>query len=549
MSDTQSWKDEYLASLEPQEAQERHWQSQFELLHRSLVRSSLAAEGSDPAVDQEMRALRDILRHKGYQPELEQLLPRLDRTLVEAEQRRHLRGTQLLTTLSALTDQLQQLELPAALKNELRALAKANKQRAHQPAELPLLLSELSALQEQALRAIHSATPAPSLLQRLFGSRPAAVEPEPTPTTTPAQARAEAPPSAAEPSYSSIAEHVQSTLLSLLSDLKPPPACEPQVEDLRQRISAGLNLYELVTVLDDLAQLVLTLAGLGTQEFEGYLQQLNQRLASVHSSLRHADEGVANSIQAARQLDGALRGQVGGLQTSMQQATDLPQLKQALEAQVDGLLQTMDHFQHQVDAHEQALEGHVQQLYERVQKMELEAQDFHHQLEQQRQKALHDNLTGLPNRSAWDERLALEMARWERYGGDLLLAVVDIDFFKRINDGYGHLAGDKVLKLIASELRKRLRQTDFIARFGGEEFVLLLPATSLEAGRQLMDTLREGIADCPFHFKGERVGITLSAGITAFRPGEHSEAVFSRADQALYRAKQAGRNQVASATE
>ncbi len=82
---------------------------------------------------------------------------------------------------------------------------------------------------------------------------------------------------------------------------------------------------------------------------------------------------------------------------------------------------------------------------------------------------------------ALSERLEQEVARRHRDGGDLLLAVLDIDHFKRINDDFGHLAGDKVLKIIAGELRKRLRQADFIARFGGEEFVVLLPATSLEA--------------------------------------------------------------------
>ncbi len=105
-------------------------------------------------------------------------------------------------------------------------------------------------------------------------------------------------------------------------------------------------------------------------------------------------------------------------------------------------------------------------------------------------------------------------------------------------------AGDKVLKIIAGELRKRLRQADFIARFGGEEFVVLLPATSLEAGRQLLERLRAAIAACPFHFKGEPLSITCSAGITAFEGNEAGEVVFERADQALYRAKRAGRDRL-----
>jgi diguanylate cyclase len=101
-----------------------------------------------------------------------------------------------------------------------------------------------------------------------------------------------------------------------------------------------------------------------------------------------------------------------------------------------------------------------------------------------------------------------------------------------------------VLKIIASVLRKRLRGTDFIARFGGEEFVLLLPSTVPTAGMKLLEHLRASIEACPFHFKGERVTITLSMGLTAFKTGEHSDLVLKRADQALYRAKNAGRNRV-----
>ena len=101
-----------------------------------------------------------------------------------------------------------------------------------------------------------------------------------------------------------------------------------------------------------------------------------------------------------------------------------------------------------------------------------------------------------------------------------------------------------MLKIIAGELSKRLRKTDFLARFGGEEFVLLLPGTPLEGGQQLLETLRAGVESCPFHFRGEPVTITLSSGLTAFASGDSGEAAFARADQALYKAKREGRNRI-----
>ena len=179
--------------------------------------------------------------------------------------------------------------------------------------------------------------------------------------------------------------------------------------------------------------------------------------------------------------------------------------------------------------------------------MEQEAQGYREHLEVQRQKALIDPLTGLPNRAAWSERLDYEVNAWHQRGNSLSLAMLDLDHFKRINDGYGHLAGDKVLKIIANVLSKRLRPTDFIARFGGEEFVLLMPDSTLADALAVGEVLREAIAACPFHFKGEPVTITVSMGVAQFQPGERSDLALKRADEALYRAKAAGRNQVQAA--
>ncbi|KIV71127.1 GGDEF domain protein [Pseudomonas sp. FeS53a] len=351
-------------------------------------------------------------------------------------------------------------------------------------------------------------------------------------------------PPAPEPGYSAVAPHVAASLRSLLDELELPERHKPQAEDLRRRLEGNLNWYELVPVLDDLAVLVLAITDNGHREFAGYLQQLNERLAAFVATLTSAHQGYNDELQNARQLDDQLREQVSGLQSSVQEATDLDDLKRAVEQRLEGLLSTMNSFQREREVREAEVSGRLQSLIERVSTMEQEANTFRDHLEEQRQKALRDTLTGLPNRAAWSERLELEVARWKRYGGELLLGVLDIDHFKRINDNYGHLAGDKVLKLIAGEIAKRLRKTDFIARFGGEEFVLLIPATQLDGGRQLLDNLRAGIEQCPFHFKGEPVTITLSGGLVSFAQGESDAAAFERADQALYRAKRGGRNRI-----
>lgn len=369
------------------------------------------------------------------------------------------------------------------------------------------------------------------------------VEAEAPPEPTPEELHY-ALPDGTEPSYSSVATHIEHTLLGLLDDLTLPERHKPQALAVRQRLEHGLNWYELLPVLDDLAVLMLAITDSGQHEFEAYLQQLNERLESFQSHLQEASDGHADNSSADRDLNSQLREQVDGLQSSVQGAADLDSLKHILENRLEGLLGTMDEHQHQRDQREHEMASRLQGLAERVASMEQEALGYREHLEEQRQKALIDPLTGLPNRAAWSERLDQEMLAWQDNGGHLLMAMLDLDHFKRINDNYGHQAGDKVLKIVANELRKRLRSRDFIARFGGEEFVLLVPQTALAGGIALAETLRAAIEACPFHFKGERVTITLSIGIAAFRSGERSEAVLKRADQALYRAKHLGRNRV-----
>ncbi|MGY2276311.1 diguanylate cyclase [Pseudomonas monsensis] len=688
MSDeAQRWKEKYLKSIEQQDKLERRWAARLDLLRRGLVRSTLAAEGTDKVVDQCMKEMRDVVRTDDMDAGLAALLPRLEKAVLDSEQRRETRIDQVSTALTALVTQLQSLPLPREVAQPLKKFAKQLDSRVGQAREMPLLLSELSGLQGKALSQLENpAEPGrPGLFQRLFGSRDSEEAPAPsaaatapvqtapavqTPITpelppepvqaesvavsepatsaptlaapmsaseadtpapqtrpepevvafvpptvaveeTPAAVKVEpvasgpealvasvpaatsitpitfnpdelihpgdpaplsldslplpepiaqalaaidpeqsehdilfALPDSPEPSYSSVARHIEETLIGLLDDLTLPERHRPQAEAMRERLKHGLNWYELIPILDDLATLMLAITDSGQHEFEAYLQQLNERLEAFQSNLQAASAGHADNSSAARAMDTQIREQVDGLQTSVQEAADLDDLKQVLENHLEGLLGTMDQHQKQRDAREQEVAARLKGLSERVAHMEQEAQGFREHLEEQRQKALIDPLTGLPNRAAWSERLEHEIKQWLQHGNTLSLAMLDLDHFKRINDNYGHLAGDKVLKIIATVLRKRLRGPDFIARFGGEEFVLLLPATPPAVGAKLLENLRAAIEACPFHFKGERVTITISMGMTTFRSGEHSDLVLKRADQALYRAKNAGRNRV-----
>ncbi|MBZ0157302.1 MAG: GGDEF domain-containing protein [Alphaproteobacteria bacterium] len=158
-----------------------------------------------------------------------------------------------------------------------------------------------------------------------------------------------------------------------------------------------------------------------------------------------------------------------------------------------------------------------------------------------------DPLTKLCNRADMFEKLAAEQSRAVRYQKTFSLVMVDLDYFKQVNDTYGHLAGDQFLVAVAGLMRSNLRKEDSCARWGGEEFLILLPETELSNGTHTAEKLRGLIASITVPLHGEKVYITASLGVASYSPGETIDHCIKRADDALYLAKKNGRNRVAAA--
>jgi diguanylate cyclase len=174
--------------------------------------------------------------------------------------------------------------------------------------------------------------------------------------------------------------------------------------------------------------------------------------------------------------------------------------------------------------------------------LESEMADLRASLNEQQAISLRDALTGVFNRLGYTEAITREHSRWQRHGGELSLAILDLDLFKSINDQFGHATGDKVLTAVAALFRKQVRAGDLVCRIGGEEFVVVMPETSLDAAVVVADKLREAVAASQFRLKDQPVPVTISCGVAAFHDVDGIDEVFERADQALYRAKAKGRN-------
>lgn len=156
-----------------------------------------------------------------------------------------------------------------------------------------------------------------------------------------------------------------------------------------------------------------------------------------------------------------------------------------------------------------------------------------------------DPLTALPNRRCFEDTLSAEIARAGRTGAALSLAIVDLDFFKHINDTFGHPGGDEVLRAVAATARATVRGHDMLARIGGEEFAIVMPETEAAEAECAADRVRTAIAREPIVLQsGDQVSVTASAGAAALKPDESAADLCARADAALYEAKNAGRNVV-----
>lgn len=563
------WKDKYFEQSESFESHKNRAQDYAALLQRILVRVSLAAENVSSKLDQELSSLRTAIRQATPESnDLDERLKRIDQLILASDESKQQSSGKIVQILDQLIEQLMTLDLPRKQKNTLKKLSKSFTKKTLNLQEFPGILSEYAALQAQVLKEVYRETgQTQGFFSRFLKS---AKRPDiDVLSTTSGQPEAdeleiathESPSEAEEvlPGFSSVARHIRQTLNNLLDQLSFPASAERDLLKLREQIDKELVWYELGPTLDDVVNLVLSVVGKGQREFESFLKVLDERLSKVQGFLRDSQVAEAGWQTKNEAFDQTVRDQVGEISQKMDQSNDLDELKRSISEHLDAIYQAVD--QHEGDGKQFASdrEQEIKILQERVQLMEQESVYMHQRLKEERQKALRDALTALPNREAYDERFELELERWKRYEKPAVLVVADIDLFKRINDEYGHLSGDKVLQIIAKELSSRVRKTDFVARYGGEEFVLLLPETDLKTAHQVIEKVREMVGRLPFHFRDEQIQITMSFGLIEFKDGcagkeandIQQRILFERADEALYRAKENGRNRVElwSATE
>lgn len=507
-ADQDKWKEKYLNLLDEQEQSEishkkseTSYKEKEDLLCKTIVRLTIATTGLDPLLDPHLLGIRDQLKNGINSVTLKEELEKF---------------TDSVAQIKHAADQIPAVETEL-LFDFLLQQYKTEKQQ-----------SALKLLKQKA-ETVQFETP-----NQLFIAIFEAIEP----------ADGIASPDA-------VANHidigkVSRQLLLLLESIEIPSAFDQQAQAAKHLLTASTqSTTDFETILDKSFKLLLKIKQHNQseqQDIDKFLSHITEQLAALDFSVIGASTAANESAENRSKLDQSVSEQMEELKLSSTNATKLEPLKGIINNRLASIAKEIQEHTKKEAIQRQKTQQQLDDLVNKIKDMESESSDLKSKLKIANNQALRDSLTGLPNRNAYNERLETELARWKRYHSPLSLIVWDIDHFKKINDNYGHKAGDKVLLLIAKQLSDHSRETDFISRFGGEEFTMLLPNTDSKAALVVANQLRQTIEKTGFNASGTSVAITISCGITEFIENDTDETAFDRADQALYQAKEEGRN-------
>lgn len=321
------------------------------------------------------------------------------------------------------------------------------------------------------------------------------------------------------------------------------------VAELKQKLSRGLSVNELLECCLGLIRFIMRDIVREAGATDELIQDIHQSLQNVNQGLRSTIEKSRSRIKLREQQNASMQSQISAMENALSDADKIEDLKTQAQKYLQKLQSSLSKNESEDRNEHEKMLALLVSMQKRINELENKAQKYQQKLEVQRESALTDSLTKLPNRLAYEEYAAATFKNAVKDGSAVSMAVIDIDHFKSINDKYGHSVGDKTLQIISRQFKKQLASDDYVARWGGEEFVVMFPKTGLSNALARVEELRESVSQLPFMFKGNRVSVTVSIGLVECDLGESLEVAFEKADKLLYGAKNAGRNQTQTASE
>lgn len=500
-----------------------------EQLAQVIIRLSNFYEGASAEVDKELSALRSHLAGNPNITLAAVSIGKLNSLLMQNAQSLKKQTTDTLGRLESAVKRLQRSDsITAELKSETaRFLSSLSMQSGSIFSSLPQFERALI-LYQQALEN----EPKKSKVKVVKHSSNALTDSNPNELTQPIDERLHA--------------NITAELQGLIEPYYQKNKSDKQLSEVRKKLLDGLSQHELLECCLVLIRLivkdVVKEAGVNGQVIEG----LHRSIISMNQDVSQTIEITQTQFESKARHHDELKSQITDMGEVVNQSIDLAKCKSEAQQYLEKMQTSISARQEADKEEEEKLISLLQNMQRELTSMEKKTQQYRKKLLEQRLQTHMDPLTKIPNRIAYNERIEQEYQRWLRTKSPLCMAVIDIDHFKSINDKYGHAAGDKTLLVIAKQLKSKLRKTDFLARWGGEEFVILFPDSELTDLIEPLEEIRKKLESLPFKFKHEPVTITASFGLAEFAGEDSVESVFERADKHLYSAKNNGRNQIIS---
>ena len=513
---------------------EEEFSAQSALLTSFIGKLSQACKGTDILLDNKLANLRSALKKATSFADLEKEIKTISALLQQHSLQNDKSIKKIHEQLQVSSISLQKTKnLPASNRRQLKKLVDSIQQSQTSLVQYVPLMSEFIVFYESVLQT-QSSQPSVGLLNQNNSVTTQNINKVEIANALTADTTNE----------QSVSKELLARFNLILNTLVVSTKHKSDIKDIKSSLKGKVSNHILMTECFNVFDLIIEDLKLERSTAKIFLSTLSETLASVQASVNLTITSTAKSNVKNDKLNKELKDKITEMSLGVNGPGSLTDMKLDVNEKLQHIAKTLEKKTQFEEQQRLALQDKLNKMSAQVEQLELQSQNFEKRIQEQQAKSLQDALTKLGNRAAFDEHFAKEIVRYHHKNFDLAITVIDLDDFKRINDTYGHTAGDKTLQVIANTLTKVIGEDAFIGRYGGEEFVLIFSGLDKSTVINKLNNLRKKVASLPFTFKNNRVSITLSIGVTLIEKDDNVHSAFERADTALYQAKKDGKNRV-----
>lgn len=523
-SQLQVLKNKLKAAIESRASLEEDFSHQSNLLIPFINKLSLVSKGINLELDNRLAQLRVLLTKSAPISDIEAKITEISKLLHQHTLTNEQNIASLHEQFNNAGQGLQKIKgLPDNLRRKLRTLLKETQSTKDSITQYVPLLNQLIELYEVSLRSKKDIHEDSSLV----------VSPLLTDNFQPSDSE-----------HSNVNSELIAQISSCLSKLQLSTQHTKELLAIHKRLLTDTKNDDVLKRFIEIFDVIVADLQSERDSAKNFLNTLNETLTAVQTSVKKTLLTCKKSQNTNNEINEKLRNQLLEMGNTVETAMTLDHVKVNINVKLENIAATLDKKTKFEQLSQQALTTQLNDMTKKVKDLEIKSQEFEKKLAEEQRKSMQDALTKLSNRAAFDEYFTKAMVRFHHKPFDLAIAVMDIDDFKHINDTYGHTAGDKTLQVIANTIQKKVNDDVFVARYGGEEFVLIYSNKKETVLTDELNLINKNIARLPFKFKNTKVSITLSIGFTHITQNDNIHTAFERADQAMYKAKAQGKNQV-----